>query len=55
MIISRKAYEKLKEEVKSLKLTLSTFSNQKVLKEIRMGLGEIQKGKLTKVRDDIKI
>ena len=55
MVISQKAYERMKNKLSSLSLTLETLSNQKVLKEIRKGLGEIQKGKWTKVRDDIKI
>jgi hypothetical protein len=55
VVVSQKSYEKMKDELSSLRLTLETLSNQKVLKEIRKGLGEIQKEKWTKVRDDIKI
>jgi len=55
VVISQKAYDRMKDELSSLRLTLETLSNQKVLKEIRNGLGEIQKGKWTNVRDDIKI
>ena len=55
VVVSQKSYEKMKDELSSLRLTLETLSNQKILKEIRKGLGEIQKEKWTKVRDDIKI
>ncbi len=55
MSVSQKAYERVKDELSSLKLTLDSLSNQKLMEEIRRGIDQIQKGKWTRVRDDIKI
>ena len=55
MSVSQKAYERVKDELSSLKLALDTLSNQKLMVEIRRGIDQIQRGKWSRVRDDIKV
>ena len=55
MSVSQKAYERVKDQLSSLKLTLDALSNPKLMEEIRRGIDQRQKGKWTRVRDDIKM
>ena len=55
MTVRQKAYKRMKDELASLKLTLETLSNHKLVEEIRKGIEQGKKGQWSRVRDDIEI
>lgn len=55
MAVGMKSYDQMKQELCSLKLTVETLANAKLLRDIRRGLDQIQKAKWSRVRDDVKV
>ncbi len=55
MPVSLKNYQRVKDRLNSLKLTLETLSNRALMEEIRRGIEQGKKGRWSRVRDDIKI
>ena len=55
MPVSQKTYKRMKDKLNSLKLTLETLSNRKLMEEIRKGIDQGKKGHWSRVRDDIKV
>ncbi len=55
MQLSQKTYKRMKDELTSLKLTLESLSNHKLMEKIHRGIEQGKKGQWSRVRDDIKI